>query len=626
MRTSTGSIAVLAALLVAASLPARSAPVPATPGYPVAGPPADTAAADTSIYITDVRIPLRDGVELHGRTWRPVVGRASPHGGDPRTAGPGEVPAAEPRPVVLSLTPYTLDDAHERGRYFAERGYVYLNVDARGRGASGGTFRPLAGEGPDAADVVRWAAEQAWSDGRVVMRGGSYRGMVQWQTLAAGPPQALEAVVPTASVHPGWDYPNPSGIFMSYATRWLAFVQGNASQGSLFGDSDYWEARYRAMHRQGRPFTALDEITGLDGETFERWTAHPWYDDFWRSMNPDSADYRAMDVPVLTITGHFDGDQPGALRYYRRHVRWGPEEAVRDHHLVVGPWSHGGTRDPQKELRGLTFADTAVIDVEALHDAWYRWALEGEEKPPFLEDRVVYYVMGADEWRSAPSLEAVSDTARRWYLTSPGTDARDPFRSGRLTASRPDRADVDRYTYDPRDTADVATWETMEEDLTAGGAAFLDDPKLVYHSPPLERDVEVSGAMELHAWIELDVPGTDLAAWVYEVRPDGETLFLGRSFLRARHREGVDRSEPIAPGEVLRYTFDRFYWFSRELQEGSRLRLVILPLNSPEWDKNYQAEGHPIDQSAADARPGTLRLHTGPEHPSRLVLPVRSDG
>ena len=70
---------------------------------------------------------------------------------------------------------------------------------------------------------------------------------------------------------------------------------------------------------------------------------------------------------------------------------------------VVGPWSHSGTRSPSAELNGLTFADTAVIDVEGLHDAWYRWVLGEGEKPAFLADRVVYFVMGAGEWRSAPA-------------------------------------------------------------------------------------------------------------------------------------------------------------------------------------------------------------------------------
>jgi putative CocE/NonD family hydrolase len=576
---------------------------PDAPASPKA--PATAAVADTGLFVTDTMIPMDDGVRLHARIWRP----------DPEAGPPG------PLPTVLSMTPYTLDDAQEYGEYFADRGYVYVNVDVRGRGSSGGEFWPLAQDGPDGARAVEWIADQEWSDGRVLMRGGSYRGMVQWQTLAAGPPEALVSVVPTASVHPGWDYPNPSGIFLSYATRWLGFVQGRASQGSLFGANDYWSSRYRILHREGRAFAELDQVTGISDRVFERWVQHPRYDEYWRSMNPDPADYGRIDVPILTITGYFDGDQPGAMKYYREHMRHGSPSAAGDHHLVLGPWSHGGTRDPSKELGGLTFADTAVIDMEGLHDQWYRWALDEGEKPSFLEDRVVYYVMGADEWRSAPRLEAVADTTARLHLSSPGGDARDVFHSGRLERRPPGEADVDRYTHDPRDTAQADP--PTEGGYTSGGAAYLQGPKLVYHSAPLEEPLTVAGYMRLEAWIEMDVPDTDMAAFVYEIRPDGTPVRLGQSLLRARYRNGVDApAELVEPGRVERYVFDRFYWFARELEEGSRVRLVIAPVNTPDLDKNYQSGGNTVTETVDDARTGTIRLHMGPETPSRLLLPV----
>src|SRR6056297_2009880 len=126
--------------------------------------PAPQAA---SITITDVMIPVSDTTDLHGRLYRPAPDSA--------------------RPAILSMTPYTADDAHEYGRYFASQGYTYLNVDVRGRGASEGTFRPMVGDGADGAEVVRWIANQSWSNGQVAMRGGSYRGMVQWQVLGKNP-------------------------------------------------------------------------------------------------------------------------------------------------------------------------------------------------------------------------------------------------------------------------------------------------------------------------------------------------------------------------------------------------------------------------------------------------------
>lgn len=584
----------LALLLVAS--------VPAVAGAAVGG---NRAEPDTTgLHITDVMIPVEEGVRLHGRLWRPR-------------------PRSRDRPTILSVTPYTSDDAHEYGTYFARHGYAYLNVDVRGRGASEGEFWPLVQDGPDAAAVVRWIAEQPWSDGRVATRGGSYRGMVQWQMMAEGAVEPLVTAVPTASVYPGWDFPNSNGIFTAYAARWLAFVQGRASQGSLFGDSDYWESRYMEMHRSGRAFEDLDEITGVASRVFDRWIQHPHMDEYWREPSPDPADYARIERPILTVTGHFDGDQPGALRYYRKHMQHGSTAGKRQHYLLIGPWSHGGTRDPESELGGLTFADTAALDMDALHRQWFDWALRDGEKPAVLEDRVVYYVMGDDRWRSAPSLEAVADTSRTLFLSSPSGNPAGPFEPGRLSRDPPDEADVDRYVYDPRDTADVATLESMEEP-TAAGAAFLDGPKLVYQSEPLEESVEVSGQMRLDAWIELDVPDTDIGAWVYEIRPTGRTILLGETELRARHRLGVDTTALLEPGQVERYRFDRFFWFSRRLQEGSRIRLVVAPLNTPGVQKNYNSGGDPVQETVEDARTATVRLHLSEDRPSALVLPVRS--
>lgn len=568
--------------------------------------PEDTSQEKHKITITDENIPLRDGTHLHARIWRPVD--------------------TDPVPVLFSLTPYTTDDAHDRGRFFAEHGYVYVNVDTRGRGGSEGTFWPLEGDGVDGHDVIEWLAEQPWSDGRVGMRGGSYRGMVQWQTLAEGP-SALETIVPTASVHPGWDYPNPGGIFMSYAARWLGFVGGNASQGSLFGDSDYWNEKYLAYYRNHRPFAALDSLTGISPRVFERWIQHPYYDDFWKQKTPRPDEYAELnELPILTITGHFDGDQPGALKYYENHMQYGPEPGTDRHYLLMGPWSHGGTRDPSQELNDLTFGENSVLDMEELHLDWFDWVFYDEEKPEALENRVTYYVMEANEWKSAPALDAVSNDTLRWHLSSPENDARDVFQSGQLQSASPSSPDVDQMTYDPR-TTPVDSAALADSDGYLGPGLAFDEkwtggPRLIYHSPPLEENVEVSGTMRLDAFIELDVPDTDLLAAVYEIRADGTTIYLGESALRARHRNGVDQVSFATPGEVHRYTFDRFYWFSRLLQKGSRLRVVITPLNSPQVDKNYNSGGNTILETDADARPATIKLHMGPEHPTSLSLPV----
>src|SRR5512134_4175904 len=75
------------------------------------------------------RIPLRDGVELSAISYHP------------------NAPA---RPAcILSITPYGAQRRHAAAAWFASRGYPFFQVDSRGRGASGGDFRPNIQEGND---------------------------------------------------------------------------------------------------------------------------------------------------------------------------------------------------------------------------------------------------------------------------------------------------------------------------------------------------------------------------------------------------------------------------------------------------------------------------------------------
>ena len=47
------------------------------------------------------------------------------------------------------------------------------------------------------------------------------------------------------------------------------------------------------------------------------WLDHVGDEAFNLAAEPRPAEYAAMSFPVLTATGFFDDDQPGALRYYR---------------------------------------------------------------------------------------------------------------------------------------------------------------------------------------------------------------------------------------------------------------------------------------------------------------------
>jgi len=97
---------------------------------------------------------------------------------------------------------------------------------------------------------------------------------------------------------------------------------------------------------------------------------------------------------------------------------------------------------------------------------------------------------------------------------------------------------------------------------------------------------------------------------------------LAEDFLRARLRESRRAPKLVKPGEVLEYRFDRFNYFSRQLAEGSRLRLLIKSPNSIALQKNYNSGGVVAEESGNDARTAHIKLYHDEEHRSYLDLPI----
>jgi len=586
----------LAVVFSLTALAQTPAPASAAQGKPAA--PSDVG------LIWGLKIPMRDGVHLNATVYRP-------HG------------QQDPVPVIFELTPYISDSYHARGYYFAQHGYVFAIVDVRGRGNSEGTFSPFVQEPRDGHDIVEWLARQPWCNGKVTMWGGSYAGFDQWMTIREAP-EHLATIVPVAAAHSGVDFPAPKNIFASYDIQWLTYTSGVTPNTNLFGESPFWISKFSEMYLQHRPFRQLDQIVGNPSPTFQLWLSHPAVDSFWRSLAITPEQYRAIHVPILTITGSYDGDQIGAFTYYRAHMKYGTDAAKAQHYLIIGPWDHAGTRTPKKEVGGLTFGDASMLDMNKLHTEWYDWTMKNGAKPEFLKKRVAYYVMAADEWKYADTLESISNAARTLYLDSTSGEAGDVVHSGKLTDAKPTGAQPDHYVYDP---LDVRPAELEKEDIKNSltdqrYALNLFGNGVVYHSEPFAADTEVSGFVKLAVWMALDVPDTDFEVNLYEILPDGTSVQLTGDILRARYRESLSQEKLVKPGEVNEYIFDGFTFFSRRIAKGSRLRLVVSSPNSIYLEKNYNSGGVVADETAKDARTAHVTVYHDAQHPSRLELPL----
>lgn len=557
-------------------------------------------------FLFNQKIPMRDGVKLASYVWKPAK-------------------MDKPLPAIFSFSPYTIEMHYKEGPFMVEHGYVYLLVDVRGRANSEGEFWPWENDGRDGYDITEWIAKQPWCDGRVGMIGGSYRGTTQWLTLKNMPP-SLKTIIPTASAYVGIDFPGMGNIPYSYLTQWLGFVNGTSHNFQYFRDMKYWINKFYKRYSEHIPFIKLADMVASNPRVFKRWMSHPDFDDYWKSFTPTPEEFSQFNIPILSITGYFDGDQPGALQYYKEHMKYGSEEAKKKHYLINGPWDHGGTRTNKEELGGIKFGPKAVVypDMIAMYVQWFDWVFKGKEKPEFLKKRVAYYVMNRDEWRYVDDWEEASNATETLYLSSSDGKANDVFHSGMLTSSPPEKPQKpDVFEYDP-----LKLMPKKEVSDLFASASFLDQQQayaediLIYHSEPLKEDQEVAGYVRLKAYIELNVPDTDFLVSLYEITEKGTSINLGSGVMRARYRNSLSKPELVKPGDINLYDIRLMLYFVRKLDKGSRLRLIVTCQNSPDFQKNYNSGGVVSEETAKDARKAIIKLYHDKKHPSALILPV----
>src|SRR5213595_4034258 len=460
---------------------AQTSPTP----EPVAKPSPSVPPADYDLRWA-VKIPLRDKVELNATLYLPKSANA--------TAGR--------TPVIFTLTPYISDSYHARAAYFAAHGYAFALVDVRGRGNSGGEFEPFANEARDGHDVVEWLAQQPFCDGKVAMWGGSYAGFDQWATAKELPPH-LATIVPAAAAHPPLDYPSLDNVGETYDVQWFTLTSGRAAQNNLFADQKFWRTKFLDAYKKHIAFKTFDSFVGNPSVNFQRILKHPTADAYYDAMVPTTEQFKKITLPILTITGQYDGDELGALTFYRDHMANASPEARAKHFLIIGPWDHPGTRTPTDEVGGVKFGPAAILDLNDLHRQWYDWTLKNGAKPQFLKNQVAYYLLAAGnsgangEWKYTDSYANLIANPKTFYLDSKNSDANGVFRSGSLTETKPSQG-TDQFVNDPLDIHRGVDIEGVEpKDKTAGidqsFALCIGKDGLVYHTDPLPKETPLVG-------------------------------------------------------------------------------------------------------------------------------------
>jgi len=515
-----------------------------------------------------VMTPMRDGVRLSSDIWMPEA--------------PGRYP------TILIRTPYlkTMDlvEGPKRGAFWASKGYVLVIQDVRGRGDSEGQFRFFAGDAEDGYDTIEWLAKQPWSNGRVAMMGVSYLGTVQWLAARAHPPH-LVCIAPTAPAG-RWteELPYQGGAFMhQWALSWINGTSGKVQQDVNLSPV----ALERALAH--RPLLSGDSVLGRSMPLYRAFLDNPLMNDYWGPIQFSLDDFAAIDIPTLTVTGWFDGDQPGALFYWRGLEARAPDRSK--HFLVAGPWNHVQTFVGGAATIGeWEVGSESVIDTQELHLRFFDWCL-AQRTDRFEQPRVRLFVTGANQWRSFDSYTPSAVENRTFYLSSGGR-ANSLIGDGRLIAEAPGNEPPDRFTYDPKRPVPSGVGGNY---LAADRHPIQRrDDVLVYTSDPLETPIEVIGNVQVTIQAATDGKDTDFTAVLTDVFPDGRAVALGPSIgiRRGRYRFGSSREVLLTPGKVESYPIELFD-IAHRFEAGHRIRVEVSSSAAPMFNPN-QNTGNPI--------------------------------
>jgi len=454
------------------------------------------------------------------------------------------------------------------------------------------------------------------------MWGGSYGGKNQWM-IAGEQPRGLKAIAPASAGVAGENIGMTQGdVFRGLDYNWLVSMMGHTANNNGGLDQAYWKGVYEEAGKGLVPYRRLDTLAGWPNPMWQEWMRHPARDAYWDAASTADAKYARIQLPTLSITGEYDTSETGTLEFRQKQLDAVPGA---ESYLVVGPWDHPGSRVPKQRLGGLDFSPAAVLDVKALHVAWYDHVMKGGPLPTFLKDRVVYFITGSNRWASAPTLAAATARMDTLFLSSPQTTAASIAQHGELTAQA-DAQPPDSYIYDPSLPGRNEGFEGGEmvspNYLTdAGLVRRIDGDGLMYDTPPMAAPADLVGIPKLTLMLSMDVPDTDIRAALYEVKADGSVVFITQDWVRARYRKSLRQQELVQPGVVEPYRFEHFNFVARTLAKGSVLRLVIVPQGASFQGERNRNSGKPVaDETAADNRVAHVSVALGPGM-SRIELP-----
>jgi putative CocE/NonD family hydrolase len=619
-------------------------------------------------------IPSRDDVHLASDIYRPAC--------------EGEA-LLDRFPTILLRTSYNKKAQRyvEIADFVTVRGYVVVSQDFRGRYRSEGTGQYFhtanPHEGRDGYDTVEWIASQPWSNGRVGTVGSSHPGLAQLHMALYRPPH-LTAIWPDATPINSYDHQVRQGGAMQLHMFGALFIHALEAQ-EVQNDPAAQQSIISALEQMrdlvySTPFkpdhTPLSVAPNLEKTLFDYYNRGD-YDEYWSAEYNDFQRHfdRHADIPGTYTSGWFDPYAVAAVNYYARMAK----QNTTPQRLIIGPWTHMAMRTNLSYANDVDFGSASVWGKRRYHEEQLRWFERWlRNVPNGIEDEVPVqiFVMGGGDGRRADNGKLRHGS--RWRQEFEWPLARTEYHKyylragGGLSRQQPDRGDPPAsYQYDPdhpiptlggtvtgffeivplRDTLDpfwsqfLSPWARMCSVVPDGPMHQQEQPNmigtkppylplaarpdvLVFQTPPLENDIEVTGAVEVALWVSSSASDTDFTAKLIDVYPpntdypNGYHMNLADSIIRYRYQYSFEQAELMEPGQIYQVKFV-LPPTSNIYQAGHRIRIDVSSSNFPRFDLNPNTGEHMGRHTHSVVARNTVYL--GRDHPSYGLFPSSLD-
>jgi len=595
-------------------------------------------AADPPSYFVakNLMVPMRDGVRLATDVYFPAQDGVRLEG---------------KFPAILERTPYNKDGSLAHLLPFVSHGYVVVCQDTRGRYASEGVWHMMTDDVNDGYDTAQWLAHQPWSDGGFGMIGTSYVGGTQ-HAMAESKAPGLKALIPVdALANAGYHGMRNGGAFELRFFNWI-FTLG-APSGSREARDPVARAALDDAARHVRDY--LGALPLRKGTTplkfapeYEDWLVyalgHGENDGYWKQPGFNVVDQtsRYEDVPVYLVGGWYDSWALQTTMSYMAlaRARHGPVK------MILGPWIHG---EHMHHSHGETdFGPQAAIDSAAFHLRWYDHWLKGADNGVERDAPVKIFVMGGGSEEKTPEgfhlHGGVWRDEQEWPLARTRWTSYYLHADGALSPQKPAEAgSSSSFDFDPRNPVPTiggnissgngilhqGAWDQRCSEAVWNCSNHLPlsarRDVLVFMTPPLEQDIEVTGPIDVKLWVASSALDTDFTAKLIDVHPPtsdfpaGMNMNLEDGILRARYRNSLEHAEFMQPGQVYPLTI-HLYPTSNRFAKGHRIRLDISSSNFPRFDVNPNT-GEALNANRRLAV-ATNTIYHDREHPSQVILPI----